>query len=457
MLARENPATGDATGAMHAATASQVAEAVDAARKSFDAGVWARASHGERRAALRAAAVAIRGDAEALRDEQVRETGMIPGAVARQVSAAADWFDYYADFLGIEGGAMHRQLGNATALVEREPIGVCALFSPWNVPLALSAIKLAPALAAGNSVILKPSEMAPGSVRMLVDLVQSSGLPDGVLNCVNGRGATTGAALSNAEGVDMISFTGGSAGGLAVAEAAARRHIPCVMELGGKSANLVFDDADIDAALEGSLAAIFGSNGKACLAGSRILLQAGIADAFRARFVERANAMRVGDPREPRVEMGPMVSAAHRDRVLGFYASAEADGDTVLCGGAYGRDGCFVRPGAILAASTGSRIWQEEVFGPVAAFMRFRTEVEAIPLANDSRYGLVGFVWSRDLDRATWVARGFRAGTVIINDSFRRELNAPFGGYKASGVGREGGSHSWRNFTEAKTTILRYG
>lgn len=454
-----DPASGRILARLPEATDAQVGAAVAAASRSFLSGVWAELPPAERQAVLRKAANSIRDDVETLLDLQVGEGGMTPGNVRGQIMGAAAWFDYFADYLTREAGETYRQLNNVTTLVNREPIGVCALFSPWNVPVTLSAIKLAPALAAGNSVVLKPSEETPMVTRRLVELIHGAGLPDGVVNLVNGRGAVTGAALADAPDVAMISFTGGSAGGRAVAEAAARQHIPCVTELGGKSATVVFDDADLDAALDGALASVFSSNGEACLAGSRILVQQSIAEDFVGRFVERTQSMRVGDPRGTGVSIGPMVSGAHQQRVLGFFDSAVKDGDRILCGGPMNDadEGFYVRPGAIVAASRRSRIWREEVFGPVAALMTFADEADAVSLANDSHYGLSGYLWTGDLGRAMRVSRRIRTGTVVVNAPFMRELNAPFGGVKGSGVGREGGTHSWMNFTEAKTTVIHHG
>ena len=310
---------------------------------------------------------------------------------------------------------------------------MCALFSPWNVPLALSALKLAPALAAGNSVVLKPSEATPIAVRRMVGIVNAAGLPDGVLNCVNGRGPVTGAALSQAGRVDLISFTGGHKGGVAVAEAALRRHAPCILELGGKSATIVFDDCDLDAAVEGAVTSAYGNNGLACLAGSRILLQRSISEEFLSRFRAATREMRIGNPKDPDVRMGPMISAAHKDHVLGFYGQAVEDEDEILFGGDLEGPGNFVEPGAIRVATTLSHVWCTEVFGPITAVACFDSEEEAIDLGNDTAYGLSGYLWTRDLELALRAARRLRTGTVVVNSSFMREPNAPFGGFGVSG------------------------
>jgi acyl-CoA reductase-like NAD-dependent aldehyde dehydrogenase len=454
-----NPATTKEIGRLKAATPDQVATAVKAARQSFESGIWSNTSFRDRQAIMRKAAIAIRSSLDVLVDQQVAENGMIRAAVVSQVMGAAAWFDFYADQLTSDSGEIFRQLGTATTLVERVPIGVCALFSPWNVPLTLLAIKLAPALAVGNSVVVKPSENTPIVTRMFIDVVQSAGLPDGVLNYINGYGHFTGAALAAHQGIDMVSFTGGHIGGRAVAKAAAHRHVPCVMELGGKSANIIFADADMDRAVLGALVAVFGANGEACLAGSRILLEKSISEKFLERFKASAEAMRIGSPSDPTSEIGPMISARHRDAVLGFFKSAVTDGDTLLFGGAMPSNdvGYYVKPSAIHVKSTNSRIWQEEVFGPIAAVHTFTSEDDAIALANDSEFGLAGYVWTGDLDRAIRVTRKVRTGTMVVNSNFMREQNAPFGGFKSSGLGREGGVHSWLNFTEAKTTIIYHG
>jgi acyl-CoA reductase-like NAD-dependent aldehyde dehydrogenase len=294
-------------------------------------------------------------------------------------------------------------------------------------------------------------------MRRMVEILHEAGLPPGVVNLVNGRGSVTGEALVSHPGIDMVGFTGGTATGRSIAATAGRNLKPVALELGGKSANIVFDTADVARALDGALAGIYGNNGQQCLAGSRILLQRGIADAFIERFVARSRRIRLGDPLHPDTEIGPLAFRDHMERVLAFVDVARADGATLLTGGRRADTpsrGWFVEPTAVLAPDNRARVCQEEIFGPFATFLVFDTLEEAIRLANDSKFGLVNYVWSEDLATVMRCSREIRAGTVWANTPMMRELRAPFGGYKDSGIGRDGPGSSLDFFTELKATII---
>jgi acyl-CoA reductase-like NAD-dependent aldehyde dehydrogenase len=291
----------------------------------------------------------------------------------------------------------------------------------------------------------------------MVEIFHEAGLPPGVVNLVNGRGTVTGDALVNHPGIDMVGFTGGTTTGRAIAATAGRNLKPVALELGGKSANIIFDTADVERALDGALAGIFGNNGQQCLAGSRILVQRGIADAFIERFVARARKIRLGDPLLATTDIGPLAFRQHMERVLSFVDVAKADGATLLTGGkrsAAHERGWFIEPTAVMAPSNDARVCQEEIFGPFATFLTFDTLDEAISIANNSKFGLVNYVWSEDLNTVMRCSRDIRAGTVWVNTPMMRELRAPFGGYKESGIGRDGPQASLEFFTELKATII---
>ena len=452
-----NPADETLVARVIESDAGEVARAVAAARRVFEAGEWRYASTADRQAALRRIAKGILEDSEELARLETLTTGL-PITQARFLAArAASIYDFFADFIGQYGEQMHRQERNALTLIGREPRGVAALISPWNAPLFLSSVKIAGAIGFGNSCVLKPSEQTPLSLQRLMRVIAAAGVPDGVVNMVNGSGAVTGAALVSHPDVDVISFTGGTDTGRHIAGAGAARLRPVATELGGKSATIVFADADLDRALDGALFSIFAHNGEACLAGSRILVEKSIADAFIDRFVARAARIRVGDPMDPATELGPLVSRAHRERVLSYLDVARGEGATILAGGARPGTGYYVDPIVVRAPGNQLRVCQEEIFAPFATFLTFDGFDEAMALANDSSFGLVSYIWSGSLSVATRSMRALRAGTTWINTPLVRDMHAGFGGFKDSGVGRESGWGSLEIFTEMKATIIGDG
>lgn len=456
------PATGSRVSELVEADGEEVDAAVRAARRAFEGSGWPGMPLEARQDQL----LKIHDVVVAHADELARLECLNLGVSLRElrerhVRRAAANFRFFAEFIGQARGDVYDQMPGYRSLVVREPVGVAALIAPWNAPLALASMKVAAAIAFGNTCVLKPSEQTPLALHRFVELLHEAGLPDGVVNLVNGRGAVTGAALVAHADVDLVSFTGGTETGRQIMAAAGRRLKPCTMELGGKSANLVFASADLDRALDGALASIFSNNGQQCLAGSRILLERPIADDFIARFVARARRVRVGDPTLDATELGPLASAAHRDRVLSFVDAAKAEGGTLLTGGKAPdglppalAGGFYAEPTAVLAHGNDARVCQEEIFGPFATFLVFDTYEEAIAMANGTRFGLVAYVWSDHLPTVERATRDLRAGVVWVNTPMVRELRAPFGGFKDSGVGREGGEACQHFYTEAKTVTV---
>lgn len=452
-----NPTTEAVVSQLREADATEVDAAVRAARAAFDHGRWPRMDINERKDILYAIRDHLRRHAEELAYLECLGSGLPLQSVRVHAQRMARNFEFFAEVASNVHGETYTQTAGFLTYVTREPKGVAGCIAPWNAPLALSSMRVASCIAWGNTCVLKPSEVTPLSVRRMVEIFHEAGLPPGVVNLVNGRGAVTGQALITHPGIDMIGFTGGTATGRAIAEAAGRALKPIALELGGKSANIIFDTADVERALDGALAGIFGNNGQQCLAGSRILVQRAIADAFIERFVARAKKIRLGDPMLESTEIGPLAFRAHLERVLGYVEVAQADGATLLTGGRRAsaqEKGWFMEPTAVMAPSNAARVCQEEIFGPFATFLTFDTLDEAIGIANDSKFGLVNYVWSEDLHTVMRCSRDIRAGTVWVNTPMMRELRAPFGGYKESGIGRDGPQSSLEFFTELKSTII---
>ncbi len=452
-----NPTTEEPLTKLREADASEVDAAVLSARRAFDQGPWPRMDINDRKDILYSIRDHLRKNAEELMYLESLNVGLPNASVRMQVGRMARNFEFFAEVASTVHGETYTQTKGYLTYVTREPKGVAGVIAPWNAPLALASMRVATCIPWGNTCVLKPSEYTPLSMRRMVEIFHEAGLPPGVVNLVNGRGAVTGNALVSHPGIDMVGFTGGTVTGRAIAATAGRNLKPIALELGGKSANIILETANLDRALDGALASIFGNNGQQCLAGSRILVQRSISARFIEKFVERARNIRIGDPLDPNTEVGPLAFKAHLDRVLSYVDVAKADGGKLLTGGRRAPNfarGFFIEPTAVLAANNDARVCQEEIFGPFATFLEFDTLDEAIAIANRSNFGLVSYVWSDDLTAAMRCSREIRAGTVWINTPLMRELRAPFGGFKESGIGRDGPYSSLDFFTELKATII---
>jgi 5-carboxymethyl-2-hydroxymuconic-semialdehyde dehydrogenase/aminomuconate-semialdehyde/2-hydroxymuconate-6-semialdehyde dehydrogenase len=452
------PATEEQGSEVAEADAATVDRAVRAARAAFDSGPWPRTQVAERQAMMRRVATLIRDHARELAWLECRNAGIPFQHLMRVgIPRAAGNFEFFAEFIGQSAGQVYSQDSRYLTLVTREPIGVAALIGPWNSPLALTSMKIAGCIAFGNCCVVKPAEQTPLAVARLMALIREAGVPPGVVNLVNGRGHVTGDAMVRHPGIDLVSFTGGTATGKTIMSAAGAGLKPCSLELGGKSANIIFASADFERALDGALLGIFSNNGQQCLAGSRILVERKIAGDFIAAFTARAARIKVGDPMDPTTEIGPLAFRGHLERVLSYVGIAEAEGAKLLTGGTrapgFAR-GHYMQPTAVLAPNNRTRICQEEVFGPFATFVLFDGFDEAIAIANESRFGLVSYVWSDDVGIALKATRAIKSGVVWVNTPMVRELRAPFGGVKDSGLGREGGHSSMQFYTAEKTTTI---
>ncbi|MCP5360406.1 MAG: aldehyde dehydrogenase [Steroidobacteraceae bacterium] len=452
-----NPTTEQQISKLREADPEEVDAAVRSARRAFDSGPWPRMDINERKDICYSIRDHLRKNAEELAYLECLNTGLPLHSVRVHVQRMARNFEFFAEVASTMHGETYNQTKGYLTVVTREPKGVCAAIAPWNAPLALASMRIATVVPFGNTCVLKPSEYTPLSMRRMVEIFHEAGLPPGVVNLVNGRGAVTGNALVSNPDIDMIGFTGGTITGRAIAATAGRNLKPIALELGGKSANIILESANLERALDGALAGIFGNNGQQCLAGSRILVQRSIADRFIEQFVARARQIRLGDPRLPTTEVGPLAFRQHMERVLSFVQVAEADGAKLLTGGKRATrpaQGWFVEPTAVLAPHNDARVCQEEIFGPFATLLTFDTLDEAIAIANASKFGLVNYVWSDDLKAVMRCSQEIRAGTVWVNTPMMRELRAPFGGYKESGIGRDGPTSSIEFCTELKATII---
>jgi betaine-aldehyde dehydrogenase len=450
------PATGERLATVAQASVGDAERAVDAAARAFRHGAWPRARAVERARVLRAIAARIREAAKDLATLEARNAGKPIGDAEWEVEAAAQCFEFFAGAATTLSGRVPPVDGSGVSLVLRQPVGPCALIVPWNFPFLIAAWKVAPALAAGNTAVLKPASATPLTALRLGPLASEAGLPDGVLNVIAGPGGSVGAALVAAPAIRKISFTGDSENGSAILRQAAPDIKRVSLELGGKSANVVFADADLDACVEKSLLAVFGNAGQDCCARSRVLVEAGVHDAFVAKFAEATRRLRVGDPLDPATQVSTLISRGHRERVSGYVDVGKQEGARLVCGGDTPREGPLARGSYLMPAvfdrvGPAMRIAREEIFGPVVAVLPFRDEAEAIALANDSIYGLSGSLWTRDAKRALRVARAIETGVISVNASRSVFLESPFGGVKRSGLGRELGVEALEGYTEQKS------
>jgi 5-carboxymethyl-2-hydroxymuconic-semialdehyde dehydrogenase len=433
-------------------TSAEVSAAVHAAREAF--GGWSSTSPELRSRALNAIADGIERRAEDLAQVETRDNGALLRSHRRGVMPrAAHNFRFFADWLGrLDAGDL--EINGHREQVSWAPSGVTAVITPWNAPLMLATWRIAPALAAGNTVVAKPPEWAPLTASLLADITAEAGLPDGVFNVVQGTGAEAGAPLAAHPDLARVCFTGSVATGRLVAAAAGAQLTPVSLELGGKSPLLVFADADLDLAVRHAVGQ-YDNAGQVCLAGTRLLVDERIADDFTARFLDAAAALRQGDPRDDDTDMGPNITRAHLERVDGFVRRAVAAGARPLLGGTVNADlgGLYYRPTLLAGAKPGSEILTEEVFGPVLTLQTFSGEDEAVALANSTRYGLAATMFTGDHDRAERVSARLVAGTVWVNCFFVRDLRAPFGGAGLSGIGREGGTWSFDFYGDVKNTV----
>ena len=456
-----NPATNEPIGIVAEGLAEDIDRAVKAARRAFDEGPWPRMKAEERGKIMRRIAELIVNHQDEIAQREILDTG-VPVSQVRtgSIPRAAYNFDYFADMTYRMIGESYPVEGEFLNYSIRRPIGVAGLITPWNTPFMLETWKIAPCLAFGNTCVLKPAEWSPLSADILGQIMNQAGLPPGVFNIVHGFGETAGAPLVAHPGVQVISFTGETTTGMEIIRNGAATLKRYSMELGGKSPNIVFEDANLDRALDGSIFQIFSLNGERCTAGSRLLLQESIYDDFIERLADRVEKIKVGDPADPQTEVGPLIHPEHWQRVRNYIDVARQEGTTVLVGGdrpAGLSEGNYFQPTLITHVSNQMRVAQEEIFGPVLVVIPFKDEFEAIHLANDVKYGLAAYVWTNDLGRGHRVAQAIESGMVWVNSHNVRDLRTPFGGSKSSGIGREGDHYSFELYTELKAIHVAIG
>lgn len=461
-----NPVDGSLVGKVHEADRAMVDRAVAAARSALR-GPWGSMSGTERGLLLNKVADGIEARFDDFVAAEIADTGKpLSQASTLDIPRGASNLRFFADLAsGSSSDLFETETPDGSGAINysiQKPLGVVGVISPWNLPLLLMTWKLGPALAAGNSVVAKPSEETPGSATLLAEVMHAAGVPSGVFNLVHGFGAdSAGEFITTHGGIDAITFTGESSTGSAIMRAAASNVKSLSFELGGKNPAIIFDDADMEAALAGTVRSVFSNCGQVCLCSERVYVHASLFDTFVEQLKQRAEALRMGWPSDDQTEIGPLVSKAHRDKVLSYYKLAREEGANVVTGGGipkFGdqRDhGAWVQPTILTGLPEDARCVREEIFGPVCHIAPFNTEDEVIAMANDSAYGLAAAIWTSDLSRAHRVAQQIEAGIVWVNTWYLRDLRTPFGGVKLSGVGREGGMHSMNFYSEPSNICIK--
>lgn len=458
-----NPYNNEAWALIPEGNAVDVDRAVKAAHDAFTSGRWPELNASQRGELLRKLASLLHEKADFLGELESRDNGKLLVECRAQMKYTAEWFNYYGGLADkVEGAVIPTDKAGVFNFTRYEPLGVVAAITPWNSPLMLATWKLAPALAAGNTVVIKPSEFTSTTSLEFMNLVMEAGFPKGVVNVVTGFGKDVGEPLVSHPLVAKIAFTGGELAGQAINELAAKNFKKVILELGGKSPNIVFDDADMDQAVKGAIRGIFSAAGQSCVAGSRLLLHDSIHDRFVEQMVAMVKTAKIGNPADPETHIGPIATKQQLEKVLYYIEIAKSDGATCAIGGnalktgEYAR-GNFVEPTIFTNVTNDMRIAQEEVFGPVLSVIRFKDVEEAIRIANDINYGLAAGIWTNSLERAVHVSQRVKAGTVWVNMYRDTSYTSPFGGYKRSGIGREGGQEAIKDYLQVKSVWISTG